>query len=857
MISRRFVVTSLCAMLLAAPRPTAAEGTPGGQSPIAAVARSEQQAMTEQWWIVNSVLRALVDMAGYGRTAGAAAQVVARDEWAPGSASRPTNRYTVTVDTRPLNALVDLQRHVWDPASYSAVAAELLGTAHVEREFRPESILSELADARPSALVELNTRVSAMLAGHFRSPAAHQQAALLLGAFALREASGPFMDHRPALNRMTAHLAAARGLDASVTTLDGRVAEVILLAVIGRQVDARHNLDAIRAELTAARQDAWARVLALRICDDWRTPPATSASLLERLEYVRAVRARTTVSRSLTALDSVSQKEQELPEWGRLAAVDGMDVETGNRFAVRGLGSELADIEKAWGQFHQGQPTPAQLIADLNVMVSRGPVGGALNGAKVSVIDWTLWAGYFQRNLCDWLSLVSLTLRNLGLPEDRTEWNASADEALGNLRLYPLVLAVRAKNAAEYDLALQRGRPLIGQTPQLVPDGIWRVLANGQRFQRPIADLVPETIWFVPMVPLGTSYDLRHRAWSLVGGKWTLGGAQVAAMHAMAPFKFEPIWEDLCQKYGDPSPHPPSAVVRRAFAAFSAYNSETLGLMLTMVDGEAEPYVEISDTRCALDADTCGDFGQYLLDLGRRPEAAAAYERLVADARDRVGVSNEVDWLVRYYHDTGRQDRALQLAAMAAETYSSRGLLLHADELDRLGRQEEAEAIYKKNDERYKDQSLAEHYFRKAYRAGSFSDPRIQPLIADVFGGTGVTRVSAPPKVGPKKGVLVTALGPTGFEGGLQLHDVIVALDGWRVQNWDQYDLLKSSAETDVMELLIWRDHEYVTVRATVPQRTWSVRVQNYAGGPIPVDDAAARPPGRQPAATRRPSSGR
>lgn len=797
------------------------------QPSLTSVARTEQAIATEQWWIVSTVLRALQDLASSGQ-APAVNQMLAmaRDERPTTSAQAWTTQYTAIVSGRRLRATVDLTSYVWDPGSYAAVAAELIGGA--ASDVSVPSILPALQDATPRALHETNVQVSATLGEHARSATVHQQAALLLGAFALRESSALFTDQRAVLCRLTAHLAMARALGgpAFSATLDGRVAEIILLALAGRQADALAALESATPQLVAQKQDAWVKALRLRITGDWRTPDPAAAPLLERLEYYRAVRERTTVARALTLLDGL--QTGDLAEWGRITAMSRVDVEGGQRFVPDALTRELTEAADAWHRFHVADPSPAQLVADLNAPLAPGPFAGRI-GPRIAVIDWSLWAAFHQRNICAWLVVGADHFSNLGLPDDEKAWNAHADEKFPALRLYPLVLRFRARNRQQYDAAVAQSRPLMMQSPELITDAAWRRLVNGRPFDAPIADLPAEKAWFVPAMPVGTTYELNARAWGL-DGQWTLRREDVAALRAMSPYSAELVWESLCQKYGEPVPRAPAAIVLKEYAAISGYDASAMHSIMTILDQHPEDYLPVAEQLCGIEAGQCERLGDYLLDLGRDAEAATAFDHMVTGARDRVGVSNSVSWLVRYDHDTGRKDRALEIAKMAADTRSAGGLTTLGDELDRLGRFDEAEETYKAIEARYGDSDpLLSFYLRQARRAGRpLESKRTLPLIAAAFGEKSLMTTDGMSTDPPVDGVKISSTGLSARRAGMQLDDVIVGFDGLRVHNCRQYQIVKRIREADQIRLLVWRGGRYLLIPATVPRRAWQLSVQDY-----------------------------
>ena len=136
-------------------------------------------------------------------------------------------------------------------------------------------------------------------------PDAHERAALLLGAFALRDAAGRSTDVRPALCRLTSHLAVAAALrGAREPGVAGRLAEAVLVTLVGRERDALARLDALEVFAPTREVRAWARALRLRNTGDWRIAiDARDLTLLERLEEFRALVAGQDDGAALAWLD--------------------------------------------------------------------------------------------------------------------------------------------------------------------------------------------------------------------------------------------------------------------------------------------------------------------------------------------------------------------------------------------------------------------------------------------------------------------------------------------------------------------------------------------------------------------------
>src|SRR5205823_2684558 len=186
----------------------------------------------------------------------------------------------------------------------------------------------------------------------------------------------------------------------------------------------------------------------------------------------------------------------------------------------------------------------------------------------------------------------------------------------------------------------------------------------------------------------------------------------------------------------------------------------------------------------------CAHLGELLLLDNREREAVAAYERLVAHARDRVVVSQNVTWLVRYYYDHGRVHDAEAVAAAAADVASGGGLQTQAELFDAEGRYDEAERAYRE---------LARHYTSDTAPLGMFlmrraleaHDKALEVRSADLLrhdfpnGLEHVTTYAL--DASPTDGVTFKRFGRRPASFGLEAMDVVVAVDGWRVRTARQF----------------------------------------------------------------------
>jgi hypothetical protein len=191
---------------------------------------------------------------------------------------------------REVTCRVPITSAVWAPATYKPLVIALSGAylAGTRNKLIPNSAsLETLAWPRAEEIAAFDTELSGQLARNFRSDALHDQAALLIGAFALREASGVFYQIRSELCRMTAHLAFAESLRAGAAPTEaGRVAGATLTTLYNDQVTALAQISGIPDNPATG---PWKRALRMRVTGDYRIIGESAVpTLLERREWFRA-----------------------------------------------------------------------------------------------------------------------------------------------------------------------------------------------------------------------------------------------------------------------------------------------------------------------------------------------------------------------------------------------------------------------------------------------------------------------------------------------------------------------------------------------------------------------------------------
>jgi tetratricopeptide (TPR) repeat protein len=552
----------------------------------------------------------------------------------------------------------------------------------------------------------------------------------------------------------------------------------------------------------------------------------TDGSRLERLEHARAVRARLGSEAFLSYLDTLP--DADAVDWHRVAFLNDFSLEAGARFAFDSLEGELAEARNVWLRLHgTAEITREALVAALN---DRSESGAAENTEDVRVLDWGMWAAFYQRHVCQSLLEITNYFRSRG--DEDSEGKAAGELApmLGALTLYPVVSRWSVLDADDYEVAMSRARPMVESAPHLVTAAAWNLLLEKRWFTVRTQAFPVQVAWFTPAVPAGTAFDLFSRVLR-PGCPRPPTRAQAKTWAIEQPYDHWTVWAEayLALDQGKPS----FAVVRKAFGTLVEYDVDALLKITDYLDLGAEERTAVDERLCQLSPDRCDKLASWLLLGDRERDAVAAYERWIAKARDRVMLSNGLTWISRYYFDNGRRDRADAITTEAADTGSWGGMQVRAELLERSGREMEAEELYQQIAGRYPNATapLGAFLLRKALRAGDAAlEAKAGELLRPVF-PDGLQRVAmhALP-VDPPDGITFDTYGPRPAKTGLRPKDVIIGVDEWRVHNVGQYTLASRFRFDDTMTFTVWREGRYQQIRARVPQRWLGVTFRPYVG---------------------------
>jgi tetratricopeptide (TPR) repeat protein len=763
------------------PPPTEADrARAAARLPITAPWKSEQE------WIVSDIVGAIYNITAAANGTGAQGTVTARAVAGPGQ-----------------GVTLEISDHLWAPAAYVPTARAAIVNRPATCAPAGNELIGALLDPTTEIIQRENVRISAKLAADLRCPGSHEQAALLIGSLALREAAGVFTDTRRLISRMTAHLAVADALRTQQASSRVRVlADAVHLTLVGRQTDALERLRALGAIGDDLDLQAWDRALRIRITEDWRLLESPRrATLFEQLAWFRALTSRLGEEAALNRYDSL-QEPIDVVDWGRmlLEPADGAGVEGGNRFGEPTLLTELDDIGQVWRDFFPGELTStAEIVNALNEEPRQGPAGA--NGIRV--IDWGLWAATTQRHLLMEINALDTHLQNVLAVRGRgKDYRNGMRDALGRLRLFPLLAVSFAGTPGQLEDSFAAAVRLARTRPELLTDWIWKCLITKD------ATAPASATWFYPFFPMGTLYDVDHRPFA-AGNQPRFAPAQIAAFRERAPYARELAFEAT------------NAVKATSLESLTAIYGRMADYDLRMaielanktLDNPAE-YARRYERIAGMDPGERLSLAEYLADRGDGPGAVRQYEQWLETSDNEVSISHGVDWLLRHYFESGEQEKATRLADRVAKVYSYAGLRAKANLLDWRGDSAGAETLLRKGVERYEYTEPADllAFYLRHDRKGKDVD-----RLAKAIFPSGMKRVTSASFRGvPASGALIRYGGEIGRKNGLLYNDVVVAVDGYEVTNRKQFDVAAGMSTNPVMRMIVFRTGHYLEVSARV-----------------------------------------
>jgi hypothetical protein len=823
------VLTGLFVVWWSQPSRVTAAGTQGAQNflPIGST-----QIAREEHWVVADIGKGIAETIAFASTH--QTPEFARMQFQCGESHKP-GQYLFEarlggIHAVPVQAQVTLADYLWSPDNFSPLVGQLM------RQWNPSitgirspvdlEMFVRLSTPTPDALAREDRRLSEALTRFPHDAELHEEAALLIGSFALRHAAASFYDVRRELSRMTVHLALARALS-SEHGAAGKLAEAILNTLAGRQSVALEILSRLEqnagtgAGIPSQAHVIWARALTLRNTGDYRKlDQPGQASLLERLEYVRALNSSIN---STTASDFLEDFPAEnLAEWSEIILSDSFTVGQGNLWARRSFERELDEIATAYRQYHDGPIDERGWSAALNVRADH--VAQDSQGlVHLEVLGWGSWAEMRQRQLCQAIKTTWNWLDDyLGAQIQAKEFWKDSEERFSQLRLLPLVELEFEGDAPGHHAYLERAGTFAEANPELVPYALWPDFTPKPSERKPQTPEAPRPIlkwiWFFStlhqgMLPYGTLYDCPAREMNSLN---SLAAEELDQLKLIAPYNRRVLFHQLyrtSQSRLNPDDY------EAQFATIRDYDLWSMQTIANALKADPDRYEKAFLAICRISPDHYIELGNYMVDHNRPEAAVTAFEQAIKLAPDRVYLSNNLCWLAKHYYGLGRRDDAFKVAEMAADIYSSAGLRTLGTLFECDNQLQRAEEYFEKIAKRYDSWGDLALFYGRHRRDQPAFDTGFNRLMPKIF-PKGQERVDVTTLSGlPTDGVVLTGTSQISTQAGMKVGDVIVAINGVRVRNSKQYYYLLDSANSPRTEVGFCSGREYRSVVIDLPEK--------------------------------------
>jgi hypothetical protein len=733
-------------------------------------------------------------------------------------------------DHPAVKAQLDISGPIWSPANYKDLTRTLAGQTGLKSPgtstHEDTRLLTALLDARAETIQSENEKLSKALQSNFSDANLHEQAAVLLAAFALRDNSGKFFEISSPLCRLAAHLSIAYELNGGKPLgINGQIAEAALLTLMNNEAAALDKIAAIAYDDPAA--DRWCRALEAYASHDYRHL-TRNASPLERIAWFHAFSYSVDVD---IAWEKLTEKERATIDFVRIAHDRPFSVEIGHELLKSSVPLELTEAARIYESNFGQKPKLPELVQALN----ETPTGCFNERNAIRIISWGHWADFFQRQLCQAIKRDHSFIANAwGVPEEATDYAQKTQTAFGKLRLYPFVQNFFTGGFADSD---SEACAVARRTPQLIPGPCWNSLGSGtlvMALQTP-ASTAPGNAATPPDPFAFRDQWLRHGHPPYTAYNpgtpypWPDPREEPVVyyrkLHNIAPYDSD-IAEDYCQKLeGNGSQPFTEEEVREAYGSVLPFATYAMLRLADVLERQPDKYEPLLASAAELDPSIYFTLGHYF--ISSNPDKAAEYyEKGDEKCPDSVMASQYAGWQVDYYLDKGQTNKAEQIADGAADTYSQAGLDAKVRFLNAIGKRIEAYEWQKKSVERYGGPMPT-----RPSSDGPLPTPP-KPSTPPQSAQT-VRRVAHPfGNQTPTNGVLITDIisDQKGLvRGVLRPGDVIISVNHKRVKDVESFNQAYAQFPHSAIIITAWQGNRFtdVTFKTNFP-----FSVTNYVAPP-------------------------
>ncbi len=746
----------------------------------------------------------------------------------------PIYNVRIILDKRHASLKMDLNVNgpIWSPDVYHDLATALAGatglSAAPTNQEGGTAFPSDLLDGTAETIERENLAMSDGLEKSFISPLLHEKAALLLGAFLLREHSGNFFEIRSPLSRMTAHLAMARFLrGADSPGVNGQLAKAILLTLVNDQALALEQLKSIDSH--DADVAAMIRALQTRNTGDFRAlTKVTGRSQVESVAWFAAMADYASTSAAWLQLNE--QQKQSI-DFVRVANDEDYSVQMGHQLLQVSIPLEMEEVQSVYELSHGEKMSQTGLVKALNELPERCFSNGPGEKTRVRIIGWGQWAMFFQRHLCHAMQQnFCLMYSKWGVPDEAKKFAAECDAKFGGLRLYPFVRRFICTDVEAYHKSVDDGLRVTVATPHLVPAQCWNYLCYKVDFA-PLYRPNPNphvNEWHSHNPPPGTVYDLNPRLYQTSLTQRPDVVARFEQLHDMAPYDARIANYIIRTKYNDRPTYDQALSLYHELLPWSVYALRRVAN--TVYYDRSSQYEEFMTEAAELDSSAYYDLGGHAFYFHQEDKAAEYIDKACDTDPDAVRVANHAEWRVRHYLKKGQTSKAREIADSAGEVYSASGLVAKAVFMECTSNYDGAFEWFAKDEERYNDSipliAFCERY--KALTGDTHFDSELEKRVKTVF-PKGMEKVSLEGlHAAPADGVLILGQNDLLLSAGMKRGDVIAAINGVRVHTLAQYTYVRDLQDGPELNLIVWQGRAFHEIKASPPSHRFGVDFGDY-----------------------------
>jgi tetratricopeptide (TPR) repeat protein len=605
----------------------------------------------------------------------------------------------------------------------------------------------------------------------------------------------------------------------------GRTAEALLYTLMNNQTEALDKVS--RLEKESVQIQPWIRALRVRNTRDYRLLGLnTNSPLVEVVAWSAAYSG-------FMDSDGALKKAWELagpaqPDFCRIVNSGHYSVGAGHQLLRTSIPLEMKEIEDVYTASHGKQLQKDDFVHELNCMPERC-LSATKDGSTVRVIGWGQWALFLQKHLCHAMHQNFHFMNDKwGVPDDAKEFATKCENMFSDLRLFPFVRRLFCTDSKSYHRAIDDGFVVTVKTPQIVPAEMWNHLCykgpNKELYHPNPNPHVNE--WHYHNPPPGTAYNIDpRRGHPSITSKPT-AVSQLEEMHASAPYDYELSFFLLDQKFRDSETYEQAEAVYRPISDYSVWAMDRLS---RKANKNPELYEKITLRAANLDPDRYLSLGKYFSAMDEQ-KAVRYFEKGIELSSDSVAKSYVAPWLVKYYLLHGQRAKASDLADFAEEVYSYEGLRAKAEYLELVGRFKEAMNVYLKMRERYGNcDELPAFAYRQRDKKTLGTERYWKAEVSKLF-PAGLESITIEQLKGkPTQGVILGAQSNAARAVGLEKGDIIVAVEGVRIQNIPQCIFAESLKLDPEIEFIAWKANHYQKLQGRLLERRLDSEIEDYS----------------------------